>query len=232
MLSGGGCELSPAKSWVAVWASAADSGSWSLGRGAGEAWAASLWEAECSASWGCGGGGDMGAYLRVQQRVGCGGLGGGGDGLGRDGDRGPAGGCWALTAQASIDCDNAALQRLQVAQMLGGLAGFVAMLLGLALCRARRILESGWRERSLAAGMGGECERAGSVEVVLRSSPDRHARGSCCRGKLRQEQWTRIFGGRQVQWTVAASRDNCDNCSAADAGVYDHLEGESLRARL
>jgi hypothetical protein len=23
----------------------------------------------------------------------------------------------------------------------------------------------------------------------------------------------------------------CDNCSA-DAGVYDHLEGESLRARL
>ena len=71
MLSGGGCELSPAKSWVAVWASAADSGSWSLGRGAGEAWAASLWEAECSASWGCGGGGDMGAYLRVQQRVGC-----------------------------------------------------------------------------------------------------------------------------------------------------------------
>lgn len=34
------------------------------------------------------------------------------------------------------------------------------MLLGLALCRARRILESGWRERSLAAGMDGS-ERAG-----------------------------------------------------------------------
>jgi hypothetical protein len=69
--------------------------------------------------------------------------GGRGDGLGRDGGRGPAGGCWALTAQASIDCDDAARQRLQVAQVLGGLAGFVAMLLGLALCRARRILESG-----------------------------------------------------------------------------------------
>jgi hypothetical protein len=71
--------------------------------------------------------------------------GGGGGGLGRDGCRGPAGGCCALTAQASIDCDGAALQRLQVTveQVLGGLAGFVAMLLGLALCRARRILESG-----------------------------------------------------------------------------------------
>ena len=88
-LSGGGCELSPAKSWVAVWASAADSGSWSLARGAGEAWAASPWEAECSASWGCGVGGDMGAYLRVQQRVAWGVEGGGGDGLGRVGVEGP-----------------------------------------------------------------------------------------------------------------------------------------------
>jgi len=168
-LSGGGCELSPAKSWVAVWASAADSGSWSLGRGAGEAWAASPWEAECSASWGCGGGGDMGAYLRVQQRVGCGGLGGGGDGLGRDGDRGPAGGCWALTAQASIDCDDAALQRLQVAQVLGGLAGFVA----LRCCWAWRYAGHGeyWRvgggSGAWQLGWMGASERAGSVQVVL-----------------------------------------------------------------
>ena len=54
--------------------------------------------------------------------------------------------------------------------MFGGLAGFVAMLLGLALCRARRILESGWRERSLAPGMDGSSERAVSVEGVLESA--------------------------------------------------------------
>jgi len=114
----------------------------------------------------------MGAYLRVQQRVGCVEdvrWGGGGDGLGRDGGRGPAGGCWALTAQASIDCDDAALRRLQVAQVLGGLAGFVA----LRCCWAWRYAGHGeyWRvgggSGAWQLGWMGASERAGSVQVVL-----------------------------------------------------------------
>lgn len=51
----------------------------------------------------------------------------------------------APSAQASIDVDNA-LRMLRVARILAELAGFVVMLLALALCRVRRILSgTGWR---------------------------------------------------------------------------------------
>lgn len=124
----------------------------------------------------------------------------------------PAQECSALSAHASMDNDNA-LRRLPVARMLAELAGFVAMLLALALCRVRRILgRSGWR-------------RAEPKSVLGIST----ARGSCAvsvgQSRLRQEQWIRH---QHIFWLTVevASGRKSRRLRAADVGVYDHLRRE------
>ena len=91
--------------------------------------------------------------------------------------------------------------------MLAVLAGFVAMLLALALCRVRRILDgSGWRRAEPKSVLG--------ISTVL--AANRHAKGSCAacvkresRRSFRNNEHASLVdngGGQRQEITTTASR--------------------------
>ena len=107
----------------------------------------------------------------------------------------------APSAQTSIDVNNA-LRMLRVTRMLAELAGFVAMLLALALCRVRRILSgTGWRIAKIHPKRC-YCKTVGLYENAVEAS-----------GAMQTHIWSTI--------EVSSSRKSRQR--PADAGVYDHL---------
>ena len=82
------------------------------------------------------------------------------------------------------------------------------------------VWESGWRERSLAAGMGRDfqgCHLGVSTSLCVLAQTG-----------LQEEEERQLMSRKAASETMdshlwwAAVAASCDNCSA-DAGVYDHL---------
>ena len=124
------------------------------------------------------------------------------------------GGCrWARVGWCALSAQNS-MDEGALARVLAGLAGFVAMLLALAICRVRRILGGlGWRRAEPKSNLG--------ISTSFWPEP-------ACKRQLRRERGRGRGRGRcgrrsGTMGSHPASTVEMQEIATAGVGVYDHL---------